>query len=521
MSTLDRAARHALPALIILGAIDRLHLLLEFGFRWTGTDEVIFWEMARDYGHGIFHEPYLYAQNYNPALEALLGAPFLWFGLAPWIALPIVTSLLALLPFWSFAVWNQRQGNVAAACVFAAMPLLLPVEFGLLTTITRGFVQGAAVLALLPWTLSITTAWRRHSLSALVIAFALFLNPNALVFAVAAGVVMIHAGWRKPSFWLWSVVGLLPVALAWFAAHGYYDRYPGTIRHSIQDWELQFHPELIALGLSRLDAHFQGLAPLWWPNGHVVLWFLVAAVVLLWRTGSKPMAVATGIALLTMVIALGFYKVHDGVDSIFFSRARMFLAAPLLLAWAASGALAHTLKARRWVIIITLSSAAVFILKQAVLSARVEKHVSQQQGSHVREVPVEEIRSECASIARIAAQHGVDLVVPLRWPDMHQGPEPHFRSYFHCYACSFLVEGMPPTLGPDYDRRHWVNEADRQQPAHTIMFIGGDPEAWKWAHVDGVRIETIPHPTLLTHIAHGNSLPAEELTIAFGVWGWK
>ena len=166
-------------ALIALAALERAWLLLHFGFTHIGIDDALIQQVAIDYGNGFFREPFLYGQNYNPMLEALLAAPFIRLGAAPWIALPIITSLLALLPFWSLSLWCLLRQEALAAFAVAAIPLLLPVEWGLITSLPRGWVHGLALLAFVPWMHGIRHSWTRHALLGLTLMAALLCNPNA------------------------------------------------------------------------------------------------------------------------------------------------------------------------------------------------------------------------------------------------------------------------------------------------------------------------------------------------------
>src|SRR5690606_26443963 len=131
------------------------------------------------------HEPYFYGQDYAVMIEALVAAPFTWFGIPLHILMPTVTSLLALAPFWSFAFWHRKHGRRLAALLFLAMPVLLPVEYGMMTTITRCFVPGIALLAFLPWVLDGADMRRQAVLIGLITSAAAFVNPNSLVFSVA------------------------------------------------------------------------------------------------------------------------------------------------------------------------------------------------------------------------------------------------------------------------------------------------------------------------------------------------
>ena len=173
---------------LLIGVVDRAFLIGLFGGQYVSTDDAIMWAGAVDYAYGIFHWPYYYGQDYGPMLEALVAAPFVRLGVPLRWAMPAVSSCLALLPYWSFALWNHKHGRVWAALAFALTPLLLPVEFGMITTIPRGFVTGLAPLAFLPWIYGLTHTWIRSLLTGSIIAVAWAINPNSLIFSCAYGI---------------------------------------------------------------------------------------------------------------------------------------------------------------------------------------------------------------------------------------------------------------------------------------------------------------------------------------------
>lgn len=81
-----------LLVLLIACALEhRLLLLIHFGSTHIGIDGALIQQVALDNTQGIFREPFLYGQNHNPMLEAVLAAPFIRMGAARWMALPIVT----------------------------------------------------------------------------------------------------------------------------------------------------------------------------------------------------------------------------------------------------------------------------------------------------------------------------------------------------------------------------------------------------------------------------------------------
>ena len=506
-----------LGSLILLACIDRAHLLVEFGFRCTSTDEVIIWQIARDYGQGLFREWYMYGQNYNPMLEALLGSPFLRLGADPWVVLPIVTSCLALLPFWSFALWHFRRGELLAAFGFALMPLLLPVEWGMLTTITRGFVHGIALIALLPWALSLKRIWLRLLIASFITGAALLCNPNSLVFLVAIYTTVVLTHWRELRFWSMSILGTIPALLFWYKAHHFFDDHRWDMMHWIDPGDLHFSPTLLFKAFTQLDSHFAALFPVWWPNGHLALVTLALLAVLLWRVGSRSHALGVFAAIAVILLSLCVVKVHNGCESVFFARSRMFLAIPLLLCWAIGGLLkSRTLSPKLAVGFIVLGLCYVG-LKWLRTPEVVDREMKHQQGSQVREAWVMDVFEQCISIGAAARDARVEVVVPVRWPQLRVEPNAHFNAYLLCYACSFAVPDLPPTFGPGYDRRSWVRDRYKGTPAGNVLFVGGDPVAWEHVVRNYPTEIKVGKTTLPLHSFHCDTLTIESLSIRLGI----
>ncbi len=506
-----------MAALLLLGILDRSHLLDVFGFRCTSQDDTVIWQMARDYGNGTFREWCMYGQNYNPMLEALLGAPFVHVGGDPWIVLPTVTSLLALLPFWSFALWHLRRGNTLAACIYAAMPLLLPVEWGMLTTITRGFVHGLALTALLPWTLSIRWRTPRPLAGALISSAAMVCNPNSLFLIVAFYTVIIVEHWRSARFWICTLLGSIPAALFWWYSTHFFDTHLWDLKHTIDPQELVFDAGLFFNALLHADRYFASLSPIWWPHGQVVLWALIATGIVLYRQGSRTPAWALMLAVSLMIMALGIPKVNNGCDSVFFTRSRMFLAAPILLCWAISQLRIRADRASLVIILLVGASLISFANKWTITTTVVDREMAHQEGSQVREVRLSGIFDQCTSIGTAAHASEADVVVPIRWPDEKRDPDAHFGAYVLCYACPFIVPDLPPTFGPDYDRRSWVHDEHAHQPGGQVLFIGGDPNAWKHIAASDTAVHTWGNPELLIHSLFSPALSIDTLITRLGI----
>jgi hypothetical protein len=63
------------------------------------------WNSAVDYSNGIFLEPFFYGQPLNYMVEALLAAPMLSLNINLYMALPIATGIISLLPFISLSLF--------------------------------------------------------------------------------------------------------------------------------------------------------------------------------------------------------------------------------------------------------------------------------------------------------------------------------------------------------------------------------------------------------------------------------
>ncbi|MCB9184873.1 MAG: hypothetical protein H6591_13270 [Flavobacteriales bacterium] len=514
--TVERLARWSIWALLLLSGVQRWWGLSAFGFRYIGIDDALIQQVAIDYGHGILREPYLYGQNYNPMLEALLAAPFVRFGVSAWVILPIITSLLALLPFWSVSLWALRRGHTFAAFVFAATPLVLPIEWSLITTMPRGWVHGLAWLALVPWLLELRHAWLRHALTGLVLAAALYCNANALPIAAGIAVWLVLREGRSFSFWVAAAtsLALLLGALRW--AQGWYDAHPESLTHALLPTDLAFRPDLLRQGLRGLPDHLLHMHPFAALGWVAVLLLALLTAMLLGQKRHRE-AIALSVAVLVMLLPLGFLKLHEGCASIFFPLSRMMLALPLLLA----AAISFTCAARvlpRWIwpsgffVVAAIAGLRIGGLEQVITD-----QLAGQECAWVREEPLSTVREHCQAIADAAERSGSALVVAIRWPGLRADHRAHFRAHFTCYACAQLVDGFPPALGAGFDRRSWIREAHERRAQGTVLFVGGDGAAWQQAMARDSSIVDLSSAGLRMHAMRCDTLAPSDQILQLGV----
>lgn len=450
--------------MLALGLLDRLYLLWVFGFQRVGDDDAIIWSAAIDYAHGVFSEPYFYGQDYAVMLEALVAAPFTWLGVPLHILMPSVTSFLALAPFWSFAFWHRKHGRNGNALLFLAMPVLLPVEYGMLTTITRSFVQGIALLAFLPWAMDLPGKRRQALLIGLITSAAAFCNPNSLVFSVA------FLGWyllkrpHWPARLPWVAFGTAPFIAAYSAAQAYCQAHPERMVHTVHDWRMTFLPgELIPESFTMLNLHFRGLFPLFPSLGGLA--FAGLAALALWHLlrGNRSMGWGLAMGVLLIIASFGFPKTHDGFATPYYAYARMFLAVPLLLAWGMAGVRIPSRIRPGAVPLLLVGTAVMAGLKVADTPEIIARPIPPEVP--VAEMPIGQARAEAAFLAQMRRQYQAGLVVAL--PVADRPKREHFVAY--------LYPLLEPELGPTWlerDRRYWQHEAYRDSIVVDVMLVG-------------------------------------------------
>ena len=193
-----------LVAVLSLLLADRWRYLHTFGCVYTDGDQSTFWYQAWDVSRGIFREPCLYGQAYNVAVEAWLAAPLMIVGVSAYVALPVVTAGLALLPFLVLAGMAYRHGMRWGSAMILLIPLALPVEYVVVSSLPRGFVNGIAVaaVAVVLWVFG-RGKWA-FFFAGLFAAAGLGVNPSCAILLMAAGVFALLTHWRSWRFYLFS-----------------------------------------------------------------------------------------------------------------------------------------------------------------------------------------------------------------------------------------------------------------------------------------------------------------------------
>ncbi|MEO7080939.1 MAG: hypothetical protein ABIY71_05395, partial [Flavobacteriales bacterium] len=416
---------------------------------------------------------------------------------------PAVSSLLAMLPYWSFALWYHRKGWPTSALVLAAFPLLLPVEFGAMTTMSRGFVTGIALLALFPWLACIKRPRPRSLGLGAVCSLAWYINPNTLV--VIPALLIHHVLTQKR--WLQCSLFLLLGAALGIAAHLHAQQWcidhPTWIVHRLQGAKPDLGLSGIIAGLSDLDAHFRWLMPVFWPYGGLLGVWLLSLLTLSFSRTKWAMGVALSVSAFAICLSFTMDKVHDGWNSIYFPLSRIFLGLPLLVAWA-TATLLGTYRAGRWIALMVLIVCIGATTIRAWSTSAITERQVQAQWRWVGVKPYDMLLDDAKRLLEVSKVEHIGLITPTRtgfiWPQ--------FRAYLH----PVLQPGLPPTYLAGYERRYWVKQAFSDSVVDTLLITGGSTDQWASICEEDPRfIRIVDSGKDEVHILRGNTLPTDSI----------
>jgi hypothetical protein len=151
----------SIALLFICLVIQRTYVILTFSAIYTDHDQLLMWLGATDYMNFSFQEPCFYGQNYNIMIESFFATIFLWWGIPHNYALSISTTIIALAPFVLLSAWAIRDRLYLTAFLSLALILFMPLRFHLLTSMSRGFIPGPALAAIVSlYTLSTDNKYR-------------------------------------------------------------------------------------------------------------------------------------------------------------------------------------------------------------------------------------------------------------------------------------------------------------------------------------------------------------------------
>lgn len=492
--------------LLVLLFIDRIALLFNYGFKFTGSDDMVFWQAATDYANGIFHEPFFYGQNYNFMLEALFAVPLVWLKVPHFIALPIVTSLLAIFPFIYSAAVSYKNNHRILASVFLVFPILLSPEYGMLSSMTRGFVSGLFFTSFLIHPLLNPRNPRALWIAGISASVGYIFNPNSVVFSLPVLLFLWISHLREIRFYGIMLLSILPFWGLEKWAQYFYKWHP-TYNVSAM-WHLDFDFQRIVNNISDLNRFFGCYMPGLWFAGWMILLFLIA---LIWKTflQNHKRGIALLCGFLFILIMLGLNKVNDGMANIFLSPKRMFMALPFFTILAIFWAFKNKLNAIK-IKVYYLPLLAIFTIVKIIIEPSVVAAKTREQNfGPVAVKTIANLKSECKSFADTISKYGVEIVVFV--------PNGEYNvpaMEFYNYGCPLLQTEFCKTTMNMYEKRTWVYESVRPTRFRTVLIVGN--------FIDSATEKITTYSKVLSQkpnmvLVHENNLELQKLLLKYSV----
>ena len=453
--------------ILTLVLIDKVFLLTNFNFKYIGSDELIFWQSANDYMHGIFHEPYFYGQNYNFMLESFFAIPLLVLGVPYNIAFPIATSIISFFPFFFFSIILYKRGYIIESLFFILLLLLLPVEYGILTSITRGFVTGLFFCSFLIFPILKPTLKSSWIIGALSLTIGYIFNSNSLIFSLPISLYIFLYNYKKISYYLINLLLILPVLYIEFLAKRFYEINALFAVHGM--WKINFNFNLMISNFGFLDHFFAYSMPLFWSAGWLILIVISTLGFIIikhdWRKGTSVF-----FGIIFIIFTLGINKVNDHLDTIFLSSTRMFIAIPLftgvIFMWLNDRLNIKELRFKALFLIIAIT---VFAVKIGIYRPIIKQHTSRTNYGSVAIKKNEQFCSDCEKLDSITKKENVNLIIFV--PNFENNvPSLEFMNY----GCPLIINKFPKTLLNVYERRTWVFINEGSSVEKNILIFGSD-----------------------------------------------
>ena len=444
-------------SILVLGIIGlRYYVLVHFGFKYSDSDQAIMWNALRNYSEGEFHEPRFYGQAYNSMLEAFLAIPLYKMGVPCYKALPIVTTFISLFPFFLISFFTLRFKSTFISLIILSIPLLMPINYHLITTLPRGFVTGIFIASF--GIISIFYLKKKWAFFLLgfcsVIGYSI--NANSVILSLPCLLYVFLWNRKNITFYIYSGIAIVLGGMLHFWTNHFY---VSNANYNLHKFELKYSFDLLIKNMGNLDPFFNDLSPLFWNQGFI--WIIIAlltGIVLIWKRKIQYGILFLSIPIL-LILPLGINKVNDSTNSIFFSISRMYLSLPILIAVCLT--FINKLKPNYYYIIIP------FLLLW-YNAAHIDSVINDKFGPNIKHIvsvaKVDSVLELCKNINRLCSINDIDLVVVVR----------HGNQDFINYGCPACLTDFPKTIRPSYERRTWRLLEDEKNTYSNILFIDSE-----------------------------------------------
>lgn len=436
---------------------DRVFSLLHFGFVYTDIDQTVLWNGLLDYSRGLFHEPFFYGQPYNYMLESLVAVPLYWLNVPVYIAMPIATSFMTLLPFMALAAMFFKTKRHFWAYLALALPVLLPPEFNFLTSLSRGFVQPFLFLPLLFTPLF--APWKKASVTFLYIisAICFIANQSSIILIVPIFLYVFTFHYKSPSFYVKSLL-VAPVLFLDYLAKQYYTDNAERIVHPHATVGFSFETFIDSL---KTTDHFENLFPLvpGWGIVYPFLFILLAIIAL--KKTLKREFLFTAATFIMILVTFAIPKVqerHEGAD-IFFTPSRLFLTLPILLVISLFLIFRKTKNLSRFTYPLLTLTVGFLIIKNLNLNGQITRILENNIFPVVKN---QTLVSRADTLNKMVIQHDIDLIVHANM----EGYEYILDSY-----------AFNPITYPSRKGKKWVSSVNLYGDRRTWLYSDTTPSS--------------------------------------------
>lgn len=456
---INRQPKPIFSFLLLCVLVDRINLLLRFSLVYTDSDQTLLWQAANDLVQGNFHGYCFYGQSYNPLIEPLLSVPLLIMGLGEYIALPIITSLLAITPFIIIAWYLIRKFDLYTALIPLIILLLLPPEFGMLTSLTRGFVTGVFFGSIGVMLLMLNRRFLDLIGGALLV-FSFYANPNSILLFPLVIPALLVDGIKTPTRVVYMIIGGIVGVIPQIMSHLFYTNNANMIIHESPNLSLSFDSFIYVF--NHLDNYFGFVSPVFWIAGWISLLLFIIIGFRLWKR--KEYLYFITVILLFLGIIGSFFsdKVTDGTNSIFFSGSRMFLAYPIILIfivlWWFQGISIE--KKRKWIMVGIGLSLISITVKLSCFDTFLNHALRGSASTIVGVTKIDDLKNKCKEMINYNGAK----------PDLIVASTGNTSEQLITYGCSCLIENFPTTVQPLYERRQWVLNHVLNTQYNTVLF---------------------------------------------------
>lgn len=434
----------------------RLTALIYFGLNFTDSDQVVIWHSAKDFAAGIFREPCYYGQAYNSNLEGLMAVPLVWAGIKPYIAVPLVSSLMAAFPFLLFSAVAKKEQKPLLASLVLWLTFLLPDSFTELSIMSRGFIQGI-FCAVCGWYIFHKKPHPLRIISgSFLIAMGVFQNINAAMFVLPLlSIVVVEKHWWKLKNLLFFLSGSAVAYALKLLAERFYRLHPEKNTHYIPSFSGD--PGYFKDHIGNLDFFLSQTFPKT-PSPLLGFVFFILAVLLLHKFGKKSL-IFCFVLLALFMSSLFLAKLDNYSTSVFFGQGRFFLAMPYALLFMVASAPEPQLHAKvsKYLLPFSLLGGLLFC---GEFKHNVDNDSSLRNDYTLAIQTIPELKKHCAALNDSLHKEHIDFVLVGN----------HWAYNLASMGCTCMEDSFPFAIRAQHERRTWMaDSAQAFRPGKLLL----------------------------------------------------